>query len=138
MASYTDPATVWVPTAGQVVPVAWMTALTGNDEFFYGDTSWTAVGSFTNSWANFGAPYFAAAYRKVGTAVWLRGCVSSGTIGQAAFTLPSGYRPASTLQVPCASNGAYGSVQVNSAGVVTPNVGSNVSFFLDSVRFDTI
>jgi hypothetical protein len=62
------------------------------------DTGWTEVGSggsapaFQNSWVNFGGGYATAGYRKVGSQVFLKGVIKSGS-SSLAFTLPSGYRP---------------------------------------------
>jgi hypothetical protein len=126
-------------TTGYVVTAVDWNILEDNSTYLYGDTAWTNVAVFTNSWVSSGSPSFAAAgYRLVGNRVYLRGAIKTGTIGLAAFTLPVGYRPTATLQVPCQSNNAYGSVQIASTGVVTPNVGSNVSFWLDSISFDTL
>lgn len=96
----------------------------------------TGAASFTNAWANFGAPYYNAAYwLDPFNFVHLRGNIKSGTIGLAAFTLPPGYRPSATISLPVESNGAFGSVTISSGGVVTPTVGSNVRVSLDSIIY---
>lgn len=58
------------------------------------DTGWLAV-TFTNSWANYGAPFALGAYRKFNGVVYLKGLVRTGTIGPATpiFTLPLYFRP---------------------------------------------
>lgn len=105
--------------------------------------SWTAVDGgigFANSWVNYGTGTFGdVEYRKhTNGMVQLRGVMKSGTIGAAAFTLPSGYRPAAVNNVQAvASNGAFGRVSITSAGVVDPTDGSNVWFSLDGVEFDS-
>jgi len=115
-----------------------MVGLNGDVAYLYGDTGWTNVVTFTNSWVNFGGTNFSAGYRLIGTQVWLRGNIKSGTINTAAFTLPSGYRPAHDMNFACTSNAAFGNCSISSAGVVTPAVGSNVYFALDGIRFDTL
>jgi hypothetical protein len=60
---------------------------------------WHYVGNagepaFQNSWANYGAPYGGARFRKMPDGlVIMDGLIQSGTVGAAAFTLPAGYRP---------------------------------------------
>jgi hypothetical protein len=129
----TDRATGYVPTAAD-----W-NIIEDNLTYLYGDVAWTNVSVFTNSWVAFGAPEFAPGFRLVGNRVYLRGCLKTGTPGNAAFTLPAGYRPTATCQFAVASNAALGIVQIGSSGVVTPTaVGSTVSFFLDGISFDTL
>ena len=95
--------------------------------FLYGDTSWTAVSGFTNSWVALGSP-FVPRYRLVGSLVTMQGRIGSGTINTAAFTLPSGYRPTQTIVVATDANGAYAQFGITAAGVVTPSIGSTSNF----------
>ena len=126
-------------STGYVVTATdWYNYISANPIFLYGDTAWTAVASFSNSWVNFGAPETAAGYRLVGNTVTLRGCVKSGTIGLTIFTLPVGYRPSNTRQFAVVSNALFGSVQISAAGAVGAATGSNVSFFLDGITFDVL
>jgi len=67
--------------------------------------------------------------------VLLRGDVAGGTVGQPAFTLPVGYRPSRNLRFAVVSNGAFGDLRVSTDGTVTLLSGSNVSVFLDNIRF---
>lgn len=62
-----------------------------------GETGWTTVGSFSNSFVSGGN---APGYRRLNNVVYLRGNINSGTAGQTAFTLPSGYRPATDFVIP--------------------------------------
>jgi len=104
-----------------------------------GDTAWTNVSCApcSNSWTNTGGVYQVAGYLKDGAAqVHLRGAIKSGTLGLAAFTLPTGYRPTNRMIFASDSNGAYGQLLVNADGTVVPNAGSNVQFNLDNVSFD--
>lgn len=95
-----------------------------------------ATPAFTNAWVNFGAPYYDAQYKKgADQIVELRGAIKTGAIGSAAFTLAAGYRPANTMRFAVESNGAYGCVEITSAGVVTPQAGSNTRVNLDGIRF---
>jgi len=96
------------------------------------DSGWTTISSFNNSWV---AGTVAPSYRLIGSVVYLRGAISSGTGLATAFTLPSGYRPSTTIALPTV-NGSGTAIQIaiSTGGAVTPNVtGTNVS--LDSVRF---
>jgi hypothetical protein len=111
---------------------------TGNTAYLYGDTAWTNVSAFTNSWVNFGAPYFSVGYRLVGNRVYLRGIMKSGTIGSAAFTLPSGYRPSSSVLMSTVSTNAFGVVQIAVAGTVIPTIGTNSSVSFDNLSFDIL
>jgi hypothetical protein len=86
--------------------------------------------ALTNSWAAFGGGYQAPQYRRVGDTVEIRGAVAGGTIGLAAFTLPSGYRPPAGLEVATVSNSLFGVLGVGATGAVTPAVGAVVSFWL--------
>lgn len=134
--AYRDPALDWVPTAGQVVPVAWMTDLTGNDEWFNGDGSWTTVSVFTNSWTA-GSP--APAYQRIGNFVVLRGVMVSGTAGSTAFTLPSGYRPLTTSAFGSTNGGGtatFAGIVVATSGTVTSGQSGNV--WLNSVIFPVV
>lgn len=97
---------------------------------------WTEVTSFTGSWVNYGAGYNTAAYC-VDLFGWvhLKGLIKSGSIGSSAFTLPSGYRSVERCLFGVASNGAFGEVDVTSAGLVIPVVGSASSVSLDGISF---
>jgi hypothetical protein len=86
--------------------------------------SWTTVTGFTNSWTHFTGR--TARYRKTSEGfVYLDGALASGTVGSAAFTLPAGFRPASTLVFTVYTFGTIGRVDVSSAGVVTPTTPSS-------------
>lgn len=100
---------------------------------------WHEVGTsgepaFQNLWVNFGAPYNTAAFYKDGFGrVHLRGVITSGTSGAAAFTLPTGYRPSATLLFPPASkDSAQQKVEIAADGAVKPS-GSPDS--LDGISF---
>lgn len=93
-------------------------------------TAWTAV-TFLNSWVNHGGANQACAYRKVGDVVEIRGLAKSGTITQAVFTLPAGFRPPGNLFFASNSNDAFGSLAVQSGGNVVAAAGSNVFFSLN-------
>jgi hypothetical protein len=101
-----------------------------NLAFLYGDSAWTSVGSFNNSWVNYGGALPAAAYLKVGRVVFLRGHIKTGTLNLSAFTLPAGYRPAASAAFAVTSNNLFGSLIINTDGTVVPSVGSNTEFGL--------
>lgn len=75
------------------VALADLEAMTLNPE------DWKVIGSggnptFSNSWTNIPGISTAAYYKDPHKRVWLRGGVIGGTFNLAAFTLPTGYRPA--------------------------------------------
>lgn len=96
----------------------------------------TLVSSFSNGWVNLDTDRPAGFYRDRGR-VFLTGLIKSGTMNTTAFTLPTGYRPASVngLIFPAVSNTALGILVISSTGTVVPNFGSNVYFSLDGVSF---
>ncbi len=95
--------------------------------------AWQAV-TFENSWVDVGGAFNSAEFRALGDKrVEIRGLISSGTIGLAAFTLPVGFRPVADYSVPCVSSGAFAQTNVGSDGTVVPTVGVAVSFALDGI-----
>lgn len=98
------------------------------------DAAWLAP-SFANSWTNTGGAYSTAGYRAVLGSVQLRGVIGGGTISTSCFTLPVGYRPTHTKVFPVSSNGAFGSVTITAAGVVTPTAGATTVVSLDGISF---
>jgi hypothetical protein len=104
----------------------------------WGDTAWTDVSSFSDSWVNFGAEFNDAGYYgdPMGR-VHLRGLVKSGSVGSTykIFTLPAGYRPDNTEIFVVESNGSSGECRVEADGDVVPVLGSNVWFSLDGITF---
>jgi hypothetical protein len=96
---------------------------------------------FTNSWANLGSGNAPAAYWKDDQGlVFMEGTMSSGTLGQSAFTLPPGFRPDKSRTFPAYSNSVAGLVSVTSAGLVIPlavSTASNASYTLDGIVFRT-
>lgn len=98
------------------------------------DSGWQAP-ALLNGWVNYGGVEPTAAYRKIGNIVRCRGLIKSGVVPSVAFTLPAGYRPITTIRVPVFSNNAFGSLQIDTNGNVTPVNGSNVSVSLDGIFF---
>lgn len=97
--------------------------------------AWTAP-TLINSWANAAAPDGPAGYRKYSTnVVAIRGRITTGTLGTAAFVLPAGFRPANTLAFTTESNGVVGRVDVYANGNVIPAVGGTSSA-LDGIHFE--
>ena len=109
----TDRATGYVPTATD-----W-NVIEDNLAYLYGDAGWTAVSAFTNGW---GASASTPGFILLGRVVHLRGALTAGTAGTAAFTLPAGYRPTQQGAYLCSNNATAtaNEVTVSTAGVVTP------------------
>ena len=105
------------------------------------NTKWHEVGAsgepaFENSWANYSAAYNSAAYMKDSLGfVHLKGLVKDGTIGQAVFTLPAGYRPANTVLQSTVSNSAAGASYIYATGAVNAQIGNNAWFSLEGITF---
>jgi hypothetical protein len=107
------------------------------------EISWTEVSSFSNSWVNYGGSYNTAGYCKDAFGfVHLRGLIKDGTLGSAAFNLPTGYRPVK-YEYP-STNGHDGSTRqlatawISTNGDVTPQAsvsGVNAWFSLDGITF---
>lgn len=94
--------------------------------------------AFTNSWVNFDGGWEQAGFwRDPLGFIHLRGLIKNGTINQAAFTLPPGFRPPLGMVFPSVGNGAFGQVNVSADGAVIPAVGSNTYFSLSGVYFRT-
>lgn len=100
----------------------------------------TYPGSLSGSWGAAASPYDPPGYYKSTTGrVHLSGAMTGGTIGSAAFTLPTGSRPgARVIQNVYSLDGTgqvLAAVQIDTSGVVTPISGGNVLFSLDGVSF---
>jgi hypothetical protein len=98
---------------------------------------------FTNSWDSAGSPYANAGfYKDPFGRVWFAGAIDSGASGNAAFTLPVGFRPKGTILVPVVTLGTSPSnphLVITSAGVVTPTgVGTTPIVSLESISFRAI
>jgi hypothetical protein len=96
--------------------------------------AWLPITVFTNSWV---AGSIAPAYnKKSDNFVVLRGFITSGTVGTAAFTLPVGYRPIAQCSFGVNSNSAAGIVTVATNGVVSINAGNNAFVYLNEITFE--
>ena len=104
------------------------------------DSGWK-IPTLVNGWVNYngGTPFNTAAYRKIGSVVYMKGLVSrsSGT-ATLICNLPVGYRPKATCIFSVATNiaPAYaGRVDVNAVGDVTMVVGNNGWVSLENISF---
>lgn len=96
------------------------------------DLAWTDVATFTNSWVNFGAPFFNAAYTTDETGhTRFRGVIRLGTLNTPAFTLPTELRPAMRVAIATISNNGIGRVNIHADGTVVPEINSNLFYMLD-------
>lgn len=86
---------VWTPIAGDV------NASNPINDFVsaWTPTPWTSV-TFQNGWVNAGGSSSNVQYRKIGDVVYLRGRMNPGSFGLPAFTLPSGFRPSTDIDLP--------------------------------------
>lgn len=91
------------------------------------DSGWIAL-TLSGSWANYGSPFPTAAYRKVGSVVYLKGLVRNGTPGTTIGTLPVGYRPSEQHLFLGADALQFGSMVGGQATAgPTPNLTATVS-----------
>ncbi|WP_217595500.1 hypothetical protein [Cohnella sp. GbtcB17] len=91
-------------------------------------SQWIAP-TLVNGWVNYGNGETVAGYYKDDRGyVFMRGLIKSGAIGQAAFTLPAGYRPDSPVRVSVNSNLAFGSLIISTDGRVIIDSGSSTSW----------
>lgn len=98
--------------------------VTGQPEFLH---SWVAYE------AGFEVPGF---YKDVFNRVYLCGLLKDGSIGNAAFVLPSGYRPKARQQFSAVSDGDTGfRVDVLATGDVIPISGTNPYISLSGISF---
>lgn len=116
------------------------------------DAPWRTVATsgsvdpvFKNSWTDEdSATYHHAAICMLPTGrVRLRGLIDAGTLGSAAFTLPTGWRSnrKQWFAVGCEVDGASptpGFVTIDASGNVTPVYGDNASFSLDGIEFQAV
>ena len=102
------------------------------------DSGWVAP-TFQNGWLNYDAAvYPAAAYRRIGTWVYLRGLLKSGTVGAVpAFTLPVGFRAQRIHHLVTLANGLIATVRIQPTGAIELQTGSNLWFSIDSLYFET-
>lgn len=94
----------------------------------------TGQPAFANGWLNSAAGASAGFYLDR-ERVYLRGLIRAGVIGAAAFTLPVGYRPPASSYFSTDSNGLHARVIIDTAGNVTPDIGSNASVTLEGIDF---
>lgn len=99
----------------------------------------TGQPAFESSWVNFAAGWQVAGFWRDPLGwINLRGVIKSGTVGNAAFTLPPGFRPLLSEAFPVISNSAIGYVQVLANGQVIPTTpSSNTWVSLSGIRFRT-
>lgn len=102
----------------------------GDLAYLYGDTTWTNMSGFSNSWTAAGSPNIPR-YRLVGSQVTIQGAVTGGTVTTAIITLPAGYRPSQTVAF-ATSNGAstFAAISITSAGVISQTAGTNTNLHL--------
>jgi hypothetical protein len=110
---------LWLKTDTGIVPV--------NGGAYLQVTPWTNV-TFQNGWANGVAGTQNAQYRRFGDMIQLRGYVAMGTNSTTIFTLPVGFRPPGSLDIPAnnwnSPNTSYGRIYVNTDGTVNGYVSS--------------
>lgn len=94
------------------------------------------LATLENSWVDWGGAYAPARYMKTHEGlVLLEGLIKDGTLGQPAFTLPVGFRPAEQKIFAVISNALLGLVEVKTNGHVVPQVGSTTYFSLEGIVF---
>lgn len=99
------------------------------------DTVWHPL-AYVNSWADYGAPYGPAGYRKLSSGlVVLKGLVQGGTASGIA-TLPAGYRPGfQPLFCMQTSPNVACRIDITTTGVISHTGGNNGWISLDGITF---
>jgi hypothetical protein len=104
------------------------------------DRGWLSP-TFLNGWTDFGSKYETAGYYKDALGfIRLKGLIKNGTMGTAAFVLPSGYRPSYRKIFPVLTLDGIGRVNIEPSGdVVIMDYGtaSNRWVSLDGIIFNT-
>jgi hypothetical protein len=87
------------------------------------------------NWVNFAGGRYGAGYRldPYSGMVFLRGIVKDGT--GLIFTLPVGYRPGATVEMPVNANSLFGALLIQADGAVYWVAGDTTKFSLDGVSF---
>jgi hypothetical protein len=99
-------------------------------------SAWTNVTAFTNGWSNYGLPWAPVSYRLLGDKVELRGMIKGGTLNQAMFLLPAGFRPPYNQNFAAANNDAFGETRVYPDGTVMAlSPTTNVWVDLSTIQF---
>jgi hypothetical protein len=119
-------------TTGYVVTAVDWNIVEDNLTYLYGDTGWTNMAGFTNSWTSLTAPNVAR-YRLQGTLVVVQGVITGGTLSTTAFTFPAGYRPTEAHSFATTSSSAFGSVNISTAGLLSPVIGSTTNVSICTV-----
>jgi len=127
-------------SAGQVVPNSGSNTSFSTEAMYYAGLAgvWFNMGTYQNSWANFGGTTSVARYVKGSdNIVSLRGMVKSGTTGVLNTTaLPTGYRPKTRLVFHTSANGQFARVDVDPSGnVYVVTLASNTWLSLDSISY---
>lgn len=144
-----------ISSSGGTTPAISISAASGSTNGYLSSTDWNTFNgkastafpgwnsvSFQNSWSDAGYPSPLCSYYKdpFGT-VWLQGgAIHSGNSSATIFTLPSGYRPASTLIIStygeASSTATLTIVTITTAGAVSMLPAGNV-VSLNNVSFQT-
>lgn len=97
---------------------------------------WIGMSSLSNSWTTVAGTRAPSYSKDENGMVSLSGVIGGGTVNAAIFTLPSGYRPSSTIRCPIAVSGVFGYLDITNAGTVTLySSGANSWAALDGVSF---
>ena len=144
-----------IASSGGTTPAISISAASGSTNGYLSSTDWNTFNgkastafpgwnsvSFQNSWSDAGYPSPLCSYYKdpFGT-VWLQGgAIHSGNSSATIFTLPSGYRPASTLIIStygeASSTATLTIVTITTAGAVSMLPAGNV-VSLNNISFQT-
>jgi hypothetical protein len=143
---YTDGSTANVHVTFKI---AFVDAVSGTGIADYADLKptdvWHVVGAtnepaFQNSWVNNGGGARTAKYRRtLDQCIELEGLIASGASASVAFTLPVGFRPSSTVNIPCgadAENGKVARLLISTTGDVEILYNAGAAYvILTGVRF---
>lgn len=99
--------------------------------------AWTGL-SFDSGWGDYGG-FQTGQYKKVGDLVFLRGLVArSSGVGTTIATLPSGYRPLTSIRFGIDTDTGHGAIEIASSGVITLQSGGTVFVQFEGLIFSTL
>jgi hypothetical protein len=127
-------AAIWADIAIADLPQLPATKVTG---LVTADTGWTAMSLYAGV-TNYGSGYPVGRFRKdASNTVHLSGLLMTpaGWTAQPFTTLPVGYRPSSTLHVPCVASAVFSYIHINPSGTLQINAPAQYWVSLDHITY---
>lgn len=121
--------------SGRMGPFSW-----DNTGANLNDSGWITPTPYGGSWVGAGGSWEGSAgYRKINGIVYLKGVLINGTVGQAPFFLPAGYRPLKDrgfyTGAPNGTTQTRTHIRASDGAVYIDVGGTNGGWFLDGINF---